>query len=87
LTRFLRGLISRSSLVIALYGRGPASACGHAEHGELTDALASHDGERAATLMREHLDHIVEDLALVPRADEPTDVVAVLRGAAALRRP
>ncbi len=32
LTRFLGGLISRSSLVIALYGRGAASACGHDEH-------------------------------------------------------
>jgi DNA-binding GntR family transcriptional regulator len=79
LTRFLRGLISRSSLVIALYGRGPASVCGHADHSELTDALEAHDGERAASLMMEHLDHIVTDLALVPRSDEPTDVVAILR--------
>ena len=32
LTTFLRSLISRSSLVIALYGRGAASACGHDDH-------------------------------------------------------
>ncbi len=79
LTRFLRGLISRSSLVIALYGRGPASACGHADHSQLADALASHDGDRAAALMMDHLDHIMKDLALAPRTDEMTDVVTVLR--------
>jgi len=80
LTRFLGSLISRSSLVIALYGRGPASACGHEEHAEFVEALATRDGARAATLMAEHLDHILSDLVLSPRSDAPIDVTAILRG-------
>jgi DNA-binding GntR family transcriptional regulator len=79
LTRFLAGLISRSSLVIALYGRGPASACGHDEHASLVEALAARDGPLAAALMAEHLEHIMGDLALTRRADAPIDVAAILR--------
>jgi DNA-binding GntR family transcriptional regulator len=78
LTRFLAGLISRSSLVIALYGR-PASACGHDEHAALVDALAAADGPRAAALMAEHLEHIMGDLVLARRSDGRIDVAAILR--------
>jgi len=79
LTEFLRSLISRSSLVIALYGRGPVSACGHEEHLALLDILAAHDGEHAAAAMTEHLDHIFGDLALAPRNDAAVDIEAILR--------
>jgi len=78
LTQFLRSLISRSSLVIALYGRGPASECGHDEHVAFLDALAAGDGERAAAAMAEHLDHIVADLALTEREESPVDLAAIL---------
>ena len=79
LTQFLRGLISRSSLVIALYGRGPASACGHGDHVVFLDSLAAGDGERAAALMGEHLDHIFRDLVLAARSEALVDIEAVLR--------
>ena len=78
-TAFLKSLISRTSLVIALYGRGVASTCGHDEHAEFVNALAAHDGERAATVMIEHLDHIFSDLDLRPRDDRTVDLGAVLR--------
>jgi DNA-binding GntR family transcriptional regulator len=81
LTTFLRSLISRSSLVIALYGRSQTSACGHGEHIALVSALEAHDGESAARRMSEHLDHIVADLDLSPRDDTLVDVTAVLRAA------
>ncbi len=84
LTRFLGGLISRSSLVIALYGRGPASACGHDEHSHLVDALEARDGARAAMLMAEHLEHILSDLVLTPRSDVSVDVAEILKQAAAV---
>ncbi len=79
LTTFLHGLISRSSLVIALYGRGAASACGHDDHMQLLLALEAHDGEKAARLMSDHLDHILGDLDLARRDGAAVDVAAVLR--------
>jgi DNA-binding GntR family transcriptional regulator len=84
LTTFLRGLISRSSLVIALYGRGVASVCGHDDHVQFLRALEMRDGERAATLMIEHLDHILGDLDLERGGGAPVDVAAVLRERLAL---
>jgi len=85
ITTFLRGLISRSSLVIALYGRSHASACGHDEHIAFLNALRARDGDRAAQLMGEHLDHILGDLDLSPREEGPVDVALVLRARLAAR--
>jgi DNA-binding GntR family transcriptional regulator len=79
LTTFLRGLVSRSSLVIALYGRSNTSACGHHEHIAYLKAIEARDRDRAAELMALHLDNIVGDLDLTPRDDAPVDVAAVLR--------
>ncbi len=81
LLRFLTGLISRSSLVIALYGRGDDSACGHDEHAALVEALVERKGARAAKLMGEHLDHILADLVLIPRVEEAVDVAKALGAA------
>lgn len=78
--RFLRELVSRASLVIALYGRSGASACGHAEHEAILQALSRHDAERAAAAMLAHLTHIEQDLDLAPAEAGPVDLAAVLRG-------
>jgi DNA-binding GntR family transcriptional regulator len=67
LRRFMEELVARSSLVIALYGRSSVSACGHAEHEEIVDALAAHDADRASDLVTHHIDHIIADLDLKAR--------------------
>jgi DNA-binding GntR family transcriptional regulator len=79
LTSFLRSLVSRSSLVIALYGRSPASACGHHEHVGFLNALEARNGDRAALLMAQHLDHIFGDLDLSTKDEAPVDVATVLK--------
>jgi DNA-binding GntR family transcriptional regulator len=84
LTTFLRSLVSRSSLVIALYGRGAASVCGHDDHVRFLRALEARDGEKAARLMTEHLDHILGDLDLARNGAAAVDVAAVLRERLAL---
>lgn len=60
--RFLRQLVARSSLVIALYGRTGASSCARDEHDRLVAALGAREPARAAALMRAHIDHIEADL-------------------------
>jgi DNA-binding GntR family transcriptional regulator len=64
LQRFMEELVARSSLVIALYGRSGASRCGHGDHLAILEALERRDGERAASLMLHHIDHIEADLDL-----------------------
>ena len=60
LARFLRELISRTSLVLTLYGRHNSAQCGIDEHREIIEALRAGDGERAAEAMVAHLTAIVD---------------------------
>ncbi len=61
---FLKELVARSSLVIALYGHRGRSDCGDAEHTGLIEALRRRDGAHAVALMTEHLHHLEDDLDL-----------------------
>ncbi len=81
---FLTELISRSSLVIALYGRGYNSACGDDEHRGLLEALRRHDGAIASQLMAAHLDHIEADLDLEPRPPRLVSLADVLSSETAI---
>lgn len=67
---FIRQLISRSSLVIALYWRRRNALCESHAHHALVDALSANDGDRAEDLMKGHLVDLVSQLDLrdVPRA-------------------
>ncbi|MDP6968723.1 MAG: GntR family transcriptional regulator [Gammaproteobacteria bacterium] len=53
----LRGLISQTSLIIAMYGQG-GNTCARDEHNELIAALVVGDKSLSSSLMRHHLAHI-----------------------------
>jgi DNA-binding GntR family transcriptional regulator len=82
----LRDLVSRSSLIIAVYQTPSAPSCPPDEHQELVAALERRQ-PRAVTLMLEHLDHVLTDL----RLEEPTaphvDLHSVLTRRTADRTP
>lgn len=60
----VRELISRDSLVVALYQKPTAVGCSIVGHAELVDAIASGDEERAAASMRQHLQEVIDSLDL-----------------------
>ena len=62
--QFLRQLISRSSLVIALYWRRRNALCESNAHHALVDAFRKHDGSIAEELMKGHLLDIYSQLDL-----------------------
>ena len=74
---FLQELMSRSSLVIALYGHSARSTCGEDEHGQLLAALVARDEAEAKRLMLEHLDHIEADLDFARHEQQPVALSAV----------
>lgn len=78
ITRMLRELIARSSLVIALYGRSRISVCSVDDHHQLVEALANGDTEAAAHAMLHHIDDMEADLDLDPPEDQPIDLASVL---------
>jgi DNA-binding GntR family transcriptional regulator len=72
----LRDLVSRSSLIIAVYQSPGASLCPPEAHRELTATLERR--ERAAIkLMVQHLDHVFADLVLEERNSGGIDLKTV----------
>ncbi|CAN5117539.1 GntR family transcriptional regulator [soil metagenome] len=64
LQRYITELVSRCSLILALYGRPHSSECAVNEHKELIRALAKGNLEHATALMEHHLG-AVEERALL----------------------
>ena len=64
LTRFLRELVSRCSLIIALYQAPGKTSCPNDEHEQLIDAIAAGDTARAVSMMEQHLLDIERNLHL-----------------------
>lgn len=55
LLRYVTELVSRSSMILSLYGRPHSSDCAVSEHRELIAALARNDREGACKLMDHHI--------------------------------
>ncbi|MEO0915397.1 MAG: GntR family transcriptional regulator, partial [Pseudomonadota bacterium] len=72
--QFLRQLISRSSLVIALYWRRRNALCESNAHHALLDAFRHRDGANAEELMKGHLLDIYSQLDLRERKDGETSL-------------
>lgn len=81
LSRYVGELISRSSLILALYGRPHSPDCAVAEHREIIDALVRGDVARAEHLMDHHLDAVIGRALIAPRPSR--DVLDVLSDYAA----
>ena len=61
---FIQQLISRSSLVIALYWQRKNALCESHAHHAIVDAFRANDGDRAEELMKGHLLDLVSQLNL-----------------------
>ncbi|NKF24238.1 GntR family transcriptional regulator [Solimonas marina] len=80
LLELLRELVSRSSLIIALYQEAGSVCCPPDEHQELVTALEKRKAD-AAQLMLHHLEHVLADLRLEEPPAPGVDLLAVLGGA------
>ena len=78
MSRFLRELVSRTSLIVAIYEAQHAASCEVDEHQALAKAVISGDPERAAELMTSHLDGIEGRLSLQPPAERQQDMRSAL---------
>lgn len=64
LASFLTELVSRTSLIIALYELPGAVPCSHNEHLEVIDAVRRRDARKAIQYMDHHLQHIEAQIDL-----------------------
>ena len=72
LERYLAELLSRCSLIVALYEPPGNASCEHDEHVALVDAIGAGDGARAARLMEEHLLALERNIRLRQGSAEPS---------------
>ena len=70
LERYLTELMSRCSLIVALYEPPGNAACEHDEHAGVVDAIAAGDADTAVRLMEEHLLVLERNIALDRPASE-----------------
>jgi len=72
LERYLVELLSRCSLIVALYEAPGNASCEHDEHQALVDCIARRDGDGAARLMDQHLLALERNIQLRQTASEPS---------------
>jgi DNA-binding GntR family transcriptional regulator len=78
LERYVSEVVSRCSLILAVYGHEQSQECGIREHHELIAALRKRDVVRAQHLMEHHLQSL-EERALAPRPDASgSDITEIL---------
>ncbi len=77
LSRFLRDLLSRSSVMVSVYEPATQSLCAVDEHGAIVEALRARDVAGAIDLSRHHFLHVEQRLKLeLPPATAP-DLAAI----------
>ncbi|MGB8813696.1 MAG: GntR family transcriptional regulator [Paracoccaceae bacterium] len=75
--RMIKELITRTSLIIGIFGAPGMANCRDEDHGLILEAFKSGDKDVAARLMRAHLEHIQDHIDLgVPRGN-PVDLVTL----------
>ena len=77
---FIRQLVSRSSLVIALYWQRRAAICESHAHHALLDAFRRNDPDTAEDLMKGHLVDLVSQLNLRETVEETRSLKEALLG-------
>lgn len=77
LIEFIIQVVSRSSLILARFGRPHSAECGIDEHIQLIEALKKLDVEAASHIMDHHL-HAVEDRAKGDDEDDGPDIGEIL---------
>lgn len=77
LTRFVREIVSRYSLILARFARDHSSECAVDEHERIIAALQAGKAERAEELMLHHLESVAmrADLRAPPSRDDTADIL------------
>jgi DNA-binding GntR family transcriptional regulator len=78
LQRFLGELVSRCSLILAMYGRPHSPECGITEHRDIVDALRRRDVAGAIALMDDHVGFVEKRALLAENAGADPDLAEVL---------
>jgi DNA-binding GntR family transcriptional regulator len=77
--RMVKELVTRTSLIIGMFGTPRTSNCRDDEHGQILHMLKIRDAEKVAELMEEHLAHIERQVDLTFERERNIDLVELFR--------
>ena len=80
LADFLRELVSRCYLILAIYERRDNSSCPQSDHTGIVDLIEQGDADGAAEAMLVHFEHMLEALDLRAPSGERQDLYEIFRG-------
>ena len=78
LARYVDEVVSRSSLILALYSRPHSSDCSINEHQQIIDALRQGDSQAAIDAMDHHLKAVADRALLSSTSDKHRDIRSIL---------
>ena len=78
--RMVKELVTRTSLIIGMYGSPGTSNSHDDEHSEILQALRNMNSDAAAALMEQHLRHIEHEVDLTSERKREVDLVSILSG-------
>ncbi|MEQ8326963.1 MAG: GntR family transcriptional regulator [Parvibaculum sp.] len=79
LERMVKELVTRTSLILGMFGAPGTSNCHDDEHLQILSALIERDQVSAARLMHQHLEHIERQIDLAAEPRRSVDLVEVFR--------
>jgi len=78
IARYINELVSRCSLILALYSRPHSTDCSISEHMEIVTALRAGDARKAIARMEHHLEAVTERALLDSAAGRQRDIRLIL---------
>jgi len=78
ISRMMRELVTRTSLIVGLFGTSENASCPDDEHSNILKAIQSHDPDLAEKLLISHLNHIQRGLDMEARQEPQDDLAAIL---------
>ncbi len=78
ITRMMRELVTRTSLIVGLFGSSENTSCPDDEHSTILQAINSQNPQRAERLLIAHLTHIQSGLDMETRYQPQDDLATIL---------
>lgn len=79
IARMMRELVTRTSLIVGLFGSSNSASCSDDEHAKILQAIQIQDPDQAETLLKTHLTHIQNGLDMDVRQQPEDDLATILR--------
>ena len=78
ISRMMKELVTRTSLIVGLFGSSENATCPDDEHAKILHAVQAYDPDKAAKLLISHLDHIQYGLDMDSRVEPKDDLATIL---------